>query len=268
MEPSEIQFFDFVIVDFIDKLGSDDTIIAAARVSTRGANGAAKDRDARINKRTWTETIIDEPLADFSARIRDEETAKDIGLINYLMRDRHGSPFEHVAIQCYVKAPIFVFREWQRHRIASYNEMSGRYTELLPEFYLPADDRPLRQIGKPGAYTFEPGTESQRLILRDEIIAQSESAWYSYKRLLSEGVAKEIARAVLPVNIYSQMYVTMNARSMMNFLSLRTKTKENSKVKSFPQHEISLGADKVEELFKKHFPWTYDAWNANGRVAP
>lgn len=265
----ELTFFDDVVVTYIDKLGSDDTVISAARVSTRGANGASLDRDTRINNRCWAEHFQthEEALA-FSDVVREEEYARDKGLINMLMRDRHGSPFEHISLQLYVKAPLFVFREWQRHRIASYNEMSGRYTVLSPEFYVPAEDRPLVQVGKPGAYSFEPGTPEQYKATTKELKLSSIAQWNTYQKLLESGLAKELARAVLPLNIYSQMYVTMNARSLMNFLSLRTKTKPHSAVPSFPQHEISLGADKVEELFAEHFPWTYEAWNNNGRVAP
>lgn len=265
----EVVFLDDVYVRLIDSMGSDDTIIAAARVSTKGGNSVGEDRDNRGNARIHSQSFEypDEALVH-ALKVRDEEIARDKGLINYLMRDRHGSPFEHAVIQCYVKAPIFVFREWHRHRIASYNEMSGRYTTLNPEFYVPSESRPLKQVGKPGAYTFEPGTEDQVWQTAYALSQNARESWKRYTHLLEEGVAKEIARAVLPVNIYSQMYTTINLRSLMNFLSLRTKPTPQSKVPSFPQHEISLGADKLEKIFADLFPWTYEAWNANGRVAP
>lgn len=255
-----IIFRDDVIVEYRNRMGSDDEILEAARVSTKGVNAAYNERTDRIVARIRAGEDSDTVFA--------EEEKRDKGLINFLMRDRHGSPFEHCVLKVYVKAPIFVFREWQRHRIASYNEMSGRYTELFPEFYVPAKDRPIRQVGKPGAYSFEPGTLAQIALSRVEAERQAVSAWESYQRQLEAGIAKEIARIVLPVSTYSQMYCTMNLRALMNFLSLRTKTKENSKVPSFPQHEISLGADKLEALFKEHFPWTHEAFEANGRVAP
>lgn len=268
---TEILFYDDVFVEFIDKLGSDDRVLEAARVSTKKSigHGAGVERDQRINKRVWAEHFdTPEEAALFSDSVVAEEYGKDKGLINMLTRDRHGSPFEHCVITVYVKAPIFVFREWHRHRIASYNEMSGRYTELLPQFYIQNASRPLLQIGKPGAYTFEPGTEEQQTLVEWEGESIARAAWESYQRQLQAGIAKEVAREVLPLSIYSQMYCTINLRSLMNFLSLRTKTKENSAIPSFPQHEISLGADKLEAIFAKEFPWVYEAWNNNGRVAP
>lgn len=265
---TELIFLDDIYVEPIKIDGSDDLVIDAARVSTKKTfgSGAQKERDDYVNSRNeatgWTAP------ADQVLNWQGEAISKDKGLINMLMRDRHGSPFEHVGLTVYVKAPIFVFREWHRHRIASYNEMSGRYTKLNPEFYVPAADRPLVQVGKPGAYTFEPGTEEMLKLTHDEIKSVAESAWASYERMLETGIAKEVARAVLPVTTYSQMYCTMNLRALMNFLALRTKTKENSRVPSFPQHEISLGADKLEAVFAENFPWVHEAFENNGRVAP
>lgn len=232
---SPITLLDAPEVKLIDSMASDLSVTRSAQVSVKGENKP------------------------------DTDTPR---LINYLMSSRHGSPFEHATFTWFVKAPIFTFREFQRHRIASYNEMSGRYTKLNPEFYLPKEDRPLLQIGKPGAYTFLPGTEGQKADVHYKLVDIAEQAWAAYEHLLEADVAKEVSRAVLPVSIYSQMYCTMNLRALMNFLSLRTKTKENSAVPSFPQHEISLGADKLEEIFKNNFPWTHEAWEANGRLAP
>jgi len=183
------------------------------------------------------------------------------------MRDRHGSPFEHNSLTFYVQAPIFVFREFMRHRIASYNEESGRYRELRPVFYVPGPDRKLVQVGKPGAYEFEDGTAEQTALVRDEVIAVCTQAYESYQRMLEAGVAREVARAVLPVTLYSSMYVTMNARSLMNFLSLRTK-REGTHFPSFPQREIEMVAEKMEELWKPLMPMTAETFDQNGRVAP
>jgi len=183
------------------------------------------------------------------------------------MRDRHGSPFEHNSMTFYVQAPIFVFREFMRHRIASYNEESGRYRELRPVFYVPGPDRNLVQVGKPGAYDFLPGTPEQTELTASEVRAASTSAFESYERMLAAGVAREVARIVLPLNIYSSMYVTMNARSLMNFLSLRTK-RPDSHFPSFPQREIEMCAEKMEDAWAALMPLTYAAFAANGRVAP
>ena len=198
------------------------------------------------------------PVATYEyVRLKEE----DAGLIRFLMKNRHGTPFEHNSFRFHVKAPIVVFREWQRHRIGSFNEMSGRYTELKPEFYLPQPEQVRAQVGKPGAYTFEPfddadKVEDVRWILRD---AYSD-AWDTYQNLLNEAVAKEQARLCLPVAIYSEMYWTVNARSLMNFLSLR-----NS---DHAMYEIREYAKVVEEIFKEKMPVTAEAFIENGRVAP
>lgn len=219
-------------VELIDSMGSDIAVVRAARVSSGSSS---------------------EP-------IRDE------GLINYLMRDRHGSPFEHNAFTFFIEAPLFVFREFQRHRIASYNEESGRYKELKPVFYVPAEDRKLIQKGKPGAYTFEQGTEDQGTHTRATLSLNAMDAYYDYQELLEMGVAREVARMVLPLSIYSSMFVTMNARSLMNFLSLRSR--EQGTYPSFPQEEIAMVAEKMEQHFARIMPITYAAFIKNGRVAP
>jgi thymidylate synthase (FAD) len=196
-----------------------------------------------------------------------EDEAKDVGLINYLMRDRHGSPFEHNAFTFYIEAPIFVFREFMRHRIASYNEESGRYKQLKPVFYMTDSSRNLVQVGKTGSYTFEAGDLHQIVSTQSALMEASQEAYKKYEELLENGVAREVARMVLPVNIYSSMYVTMNARSLMNFLSLRT-LHPDSKVPSFPQREIEMVAEKMEKFFAEKMPVTYETFNKNGRVAP
>ena len=225
---------------------ADSDVLFAARVSTQG------------------EQTLESALANENA----EETAKrDRGLINYLMRDRHGSPFEHTSMTFYVQAPIFVFREFMRHRIASYNEESGRYKELSPVFYVPGDDRNLIQTGKPGAYDFLPGSAEQVALVQQEARTASINAYESYQRMLEAGVAREVARIVLPLNIYSSMYVTMNSRALMNFLSLRTK-REGTHFPSFPQREIEMVAEKMEDFWAALMPGTYEAFNKNGRVAP
>ena len=241
---TDIQFRSDVTVELIRSSASDADVLFAARVSTQG------------------EQTLE------GAQARDTEVgARDKGLINYLMRDRHGSPFEHTSLTFYVQAPIFVFREFMRHRIASYNEESGRYRELRPVFYVPGPDRKLIQVGKPGAYDFEDGTAEQTALVVQETMAVTRAAYESYQRMLEAGVAREVARIVLPVNIYSSMYVTMNSRALMNFLSLRTK-REGTHFPSFPQREIEMVAEKMEEFWAKTMPLTYESFNENGRVAP
>src|SRR5689334_6653052 len=189
-------------------------------------------------------------------------------MINYLMRDRHGSPFEHSSMTFLVTAPIFVFREFHRHRVGwSYNEESGRYRELQPVFYVPGPDRDLQQVGKPGHYTFVPGTEEQRATVTEATATAYAAAHAAYRRMLEAGVAREVARTVLPVGTYSSMYATCNARSLMAFLSLRTR-REDATFPSFPQREIELVAERMEEHFARLMPITHAAFVAYGRVSP
>jgi thymidylate synthase (FAD) len=190
--------------------------------------------------------------------------------IAFLMEGRHGSPFEHLGYTFFIQAPIFVFREFMRHRIASYNEESGRYKQLKPVFYIPADDRNLQQVGKTGAYQFVPGTPEQIAAVGVGHRQASALAYKNYQELLDLGVAKEVARMSLPLNIYSSAYVTINARSLMNFLSLRTKrTKEQGAAfESTPQREIEMVADLMEAEFARLMPATHAAFDRLGRVAP
>ena len=240
---SDIIFRSDVTVELVRSNAKDSDVLFAARVSTQG------------------EQTLE------SASAGTEATERDKGLINYLMRDRHGSPFEHNSMTFYVQAPIFVFREFMRHRIASYNEESGRYKELSPVFYVPGPERNLVQIGKTGHYEFIPGSAEQVALVEQESRTTSIQAYESYKRMLEAGVAREVARIVLPLNIYSSMYVTMNSRALMNFLSLRT-SREGTHFPSFPQREIEMCAEKMEDAWAELMPYTYEAFNKNGRVAP
>jgi flavin-dependent thymidylate synthase len=177
------------------------------------------------------------------------------------------SPFEHTSMTFYVQAPIFVFRELMRHRMASYNEESGRYRELRPVFYVPGRDRRLVQEGKPGRYVFVAGSPEQHALVEEETRRVCREAYAAYQRMLHAGVAREVARIVLPLTIYSSMYVTMNARALMNFLSLRT-AREDSRFPSFPQREIEMVAERMEAEWIRLMPVTAAAFDANGRVAP
>jgi len=237
---SEIIFRDDVTVELVKSSASDADVIWAARVSTAGEQSI--------------DSLNDDP-------------EKSAGLINYLARERHGSPFEHTSFTFFISAPIFVFREFMRHRIASYNEESGRYRELKPVFYIPNKDRKLIQVGKTGHYTFEAGTDEQYELMVSEMKKAYTAAYDAYQKMLDAGIAREVARATLPVATYSSLYVTMNARALMNFLSLRT-AREGSHFPSYPQREIEMVAEKMEEHFKRLMPLTYAAFEKSGRVAP
>jgi thymidylate synthase (FAD) len=220
-------------VELVDWMGDDYSIVRAARVSS-GSTGSE---------------------------------AANTGLINMLARDRHGSPFEAVILQYKVDVPLFVAREWFRHRIGSFNEVSGRYKVLEPVFYVPNGNRPLKQIGKPGAYTFEYGTQEQISSAQREHKYMAQIMWSSYEDMLSDGIAREVARNVLPLSLYTSFYWTVNLRSLMNFLSLRHVTDETT-VPSFPLYEIDQAAGQVEVLATDIAQDAMAAFNKNGRVAP
>lgn len=242
--PSEIetpQFRSDVRAELIRGQAQDSDVIWAARVSTSGE----KSLDAL-----------------------DADAARSEGLIRYLMRDRHGTPFEHNSMTFYVQAPIFVFREFQRHRIGwSYNEESGRYRELAPVFYVPDESRSLVQVGKTGHYIFEPGTVEQHEVVARATRRAVSAAYEAYREMLDVGIAREVARGVLPVATYSSMYATCNARSLMSFLSLRVQSAD-ARFPSSPQREIQLVAEQMEAQFARLMPITHKAFIDAGRVAP
>jgi thymidylate synthase (FAD) len=190
----------------------------------------------------------------------DELDERNRGLIRFLMRERHGTPFEHNAFRFHIRCPIFVAREWFRHRVGSFNELSGRYTELPEAFYLPAAEDVRTQVGKPGAYSFETVAPEVADRTRDTMREAYAAAYRAYRAMLDEGIAKEVARAVLPVGIYTEFYWTVNARSIMNFLGLRNH--------ETAQREIRAYAAAVEELWGAHMPVTHAAFVANERTAP
>ena len=234
---SDIAYRSDMTVDLIDSMGNDDSVIRAAKVST------------------MTDTTVDEMSIPGKEKF-----------IDFLVANRHGSPFEHVLFTFRIEAPIFVWREFMRHRVASYNEESGRYTELKPVFYVPDEDRNLVQVGKPGEYTFIQGDHTQRRSTKFTLRDTSEFAYDGYQYLLDRGIAREVARMVLPLNIYSTAYVTMNLRSLTNFLALRRNV-EGQTVPSFPQREIEMVAELMEQHANSIAPITLRAFRRNGRVA-
>lgn len=230
-----------VTVELVKHSASDTDVLWAARVSTAG----------------------EQSLEEIS---KDPERSK--GLINFLMRDRHGSPFEHNSMTFFVSAPIFVFREFHRHRVGwSYNEESGRYRELQPVFYVPDERRKLVQRGRPGKYEFVAGTPEQHATVSKAMEESYRQSYAAYREMLAAGVAREVARATLPVGLFSSMYATCNARSLMHFLSLRTQH-EQAKVPTFPQREIEMVGERMEQEWARLMPLTHAAFIANGRVAP
>jgi thymidylate synthase (FAD) len=189
----------------------------------------------------------------------DEMTERDAGLLRFLIRENHGSPFEHGYFRFIVKAPIFVVREHHRHRAGhSYNEWSGRYSKMEAEFYVP--DYVRTQVGKPGAYSFEAVDPAVREDTQAEIRSIAEAAFAAYERMLEEGVAKEVARTVLPLSMYTKYFWSCNPRSLMHFCGLRNSEQA--------QYEIREYAKAAESFLEKHMPVTHAAFVANGRRAP
>ncbi len=224
----EIRLFEHGFVRLDDAMASDLSVANSARVSF------AKRKEA-----------LDEA---------------DAGLIRFLMRDRHGTPFEHNAFRFHIRCPLFVAREWFRHRVGSFNEESARYHQLEPDFYVPAAEDVRSQVGKPGAYTFEPIEAEAAEAVRRDLASHYEEAYRLYQAFIDRGLAKELARCVLPMGTFTQFYWTVNARSLMNFLSLRAA--------ETAQLEIRRYAGALETLFAELMPVTYEAFVANDRVAP
>lgn len=214
--------------------------------------------------------LLDSMASDFkpvgAARIstgkRPEDATKgeesDRKLLHTLMTEGHGSPFEHAVFQFYVKAPLFVFREWHRHRMASYNEQSGRYAKFKQEFYVPSSVRVAHPQNK--QMSVEAHDDKLFELFYEGVNSNIERSWACYEALIEAGVAREMARMVLPVNLYSSMWWTVNARAVMLFLQLRNSPQA--------QWEIAEYARAIEEVFAELMPWTYEQFVANGRIAP
>lgn len=195
----------------------------------------------------------------------DQESAqftdRERGLLNFLMRERHGSPWEAVVFRFDVKAPLFVIREWQRHRMGSFNEQSARYSEIPDHFYVPESEYVREQKGKPGSYFFDAITDAALVQETIDTIEQTQRACFdAYDRMLAQGIAKELARTVLPVGMFSRMKWTVNLRALFNFLSLRNH--------DHAQREIRDYAVAVEQLAKDVVPIAFECFEANGRVTP
>lgn len=235
-------------IDSLDYAGGDWRVVAAARVLD--PERAAKYR----------EEVAWHGLPE-----------KDKRMVRRMVRHRHGSVFEHASLTFYVRAPIFVWREWHRHRIGtSYNEESSRYKPLEPVFWVPRRNRPMVPVAQYKAI------EPQFVRLEDDSLwadvqensAVSYSAAYArYQSELNRGIAREVARRLLPVAIYSSGWFTCNPRSLMHFLSLRVRDERNE-YETYPQLEIQEAALQLEAVFAEGWPVTYEAFNDYGRVGP
>lgn len=236
---AEIVFRDDMSVELVSSMAHDYRVADAARISTATWHGMTGHHDRE----------------------------KDAGLIGYLMKNRHATPFEHNVFTFRVECPIFVAREFMRHRLASYNEESARYKQLKGVFWVPAPARGLVQEGKPGHYIMKPGTKFQYDFAVDSLQQTAGFCYARYTEMLDAGICREVARAALPVAVYTSFYVTVNARSLMNFLSLRIDDPDNT-FTTKPQYEIEQAALAMQDHFSRAMPLTFTAWENNGRIAP
>lgn len=210
-----IPVLDKGFIRLVEKMGTDSSIVEAARVSYAGiSKGPEKDKK----------------------------------LLFYLMEHKHMSPFEQVTFKFHVKAPIFVARQWFRHRIGSFNEISARYTEVKDEFYSPGIFRAQDTKNKQGSVPAQLNHLSCKMILD----AANVDSYLRYKYLLEAGVAREMARMVLPVNMYTEWYWVVNVRSLLNFINLRADV--------HAQEEIRQYADILGKILKDECPWTFEAF--------
>lgn len=227
--PNDLGFYNYSRVTLKSSEASDLAVVNAARVSYD------KQKD-----------------------VMDESDEK---LISYLIRNKHSSPFEHTMFKFLIECPIFVAREHHRHRIGhSYNEVSGRYVELSPEFFVPHPNNVRNRVGKPGHYQYEAATGPKVWEFIDSVMETSKACWDSYKKALEAGIAPEQARIVLPVNLMTKFYWTCNARSLMHYISLRGAPNA--------MEEIRLISNNAEIYLNEQMPITYQAFVANGKQAP
>lgn len=212
-------------VRLVDHMGGDLSVVRSARVSYDAG---------------WRPPEIDEVIG------------KDVKLIHYLMKNHHTSPFESVVFTFEVKAPIFVFRQWHRHRTWSYNEVSARYTELDMGFYIPALDQITTQsVNNKQQRTKEQHPEAQWIQI--QMYQSITRSYRTYLRLLKKGTPRELARIVLPVAMYSKMFATVNLHNLLNnFIVLRDH--------DHAQHEVRVYASAMKELIKPIVPVTAAAF--------
>lgn len=191
--------------------------------------------------------VVQSARVSFGSGTKGEE--RDKKLIEYLLKHSHLTPFEHTLFQFHVKCPIFVARQWFRHRWSSFSEISARYTEVKDEFYIPREFRIQDKLNKQGSVKTDI-LDNKKLI--EDYSSVIKKSYETYQKLISCGVAKEMARMILPVCQYTQFYWTVNARSLMNFLHLR--------LDEHAQFEIQEYAKVLADIFKHKMPWTWESF--------
>lgn len=210
-----VKVLDHGAIALVDHMGGDQSIVRSARVSY--------DAEWRAG----------------------EDEGSDSRLINYLMANKHTTPFEAVTFTFYVKAPIFVFRQWHRHRTFSYNEVSARYTALPAEFYVPELDQITTQhIDNKQMRTDQKNIH--REAIQSIMVDQNENAFKAYRHLIDDGCPRELARSVLPVATYSKMFATANLHNLFHFLRLR--------LHPHAQYEIRVYAEAMLDMVEAVCP--------------
>lgn len=253
----ETRVLDHGYVKLIETWGSDDRIIESARMSTGkgfdgwgGLCGECSGRTVMVGQPN--------PYDGCSKCGGSGSTTGDEKLLRFLYENKHHTPFEMAGATIEVQTPIFVFREWHRHRTQSYNEMSARYVAMPEVFYVPSVDRLLMggqsATNKQGSGA--PLSEDLAESVRNKISGTCEHAFNSYRTMIDAGVAKELARLVLPVNTYSRMRASANLRNWLGFLALRSTAKNPA-----AQWEIRQFADAAHAMFSTAFPRTMALFN-------
>lgn len=198
----------------------------------------------------------------------EDDEKRNRGLINSLISKRHTSPFEHSGLTVAVQVPIFVSREWERHRTQSYSEMSLRYMTAEPVFWIPDPNHGIQNVGtrmKPKRGFFDIIEDGVHAGATKAQISLYTYAWEVYQDQIEMGVAEEVARAVLPLATYTRFWATANLVNWLRFLSLRTH-EPSATITSYPQHEIEQAARQVESMIADLYELTYEAWNNSGRT--
>lgn len=225
-DPRTIKVLDHGFVRLVDAMGSDLSIVRAARVSY--------DADWRAGR----------------------DDGSDEKLLAYLLRNRHTSPFEAVTFTFEVKAPLFVLRQWHRHRTWSYNEVSARYTELPEEVYLP--DPRIVGVQSTSNKQMRDMDDTSRELVVNTIRHACESAFVTYKALLKAEVPRELARSVLPLATYSRMFATVNLHNLMHFLDLRRHAHAQYEIRVYAEALRDLAALTVPVTMRLKYPHAQD----------
>lgn len=186
--------------------------------------------------------------------------APEKGILNFLMREEHGVPFEHVVLKFKMRMPLFLAAQFKKHRMSSWSEQSGRYDELERTYYVPALEDWRTQVGKPGAYTFETMDPVDARYQQIKLRSRSEEAFDDYEKALDDGVAKELARLYLLPNTYTNIVWTLNVRSLFNVIRLRADV--------HAQREAQRYGQAFEDLARIVIPETVGLFVASGRPKP